>query len=77
MWLYWAGLKGSHNIRMRHGVERRSLDGERRVQVDGKLGMLPRLFVGAPYRLGKLTFKGCGNGMVHVLMHGGQCEIGG
>ena len=58
-------------------MERWSLGGEWGVQVDVKLGMLPRLFAGDPYRLGKLTFEGYGNGMIHVLMHGGRCEIEG
>ena len=75
--MHQAGLRHSYDIRLRQGIGCRSLSGKRGVGVDVPLDMLPRLFVGAPYRLGRLPLEVKGNDMVRVLMHGRWRKVGG
>ena len=67
-WLQRAGLRSSHDIRLRHSIKCWSLDGESGVWVEVTLSMLPRFFTSAPYKLGLLTLKGNGNDMIRVLI---------
>ena len=68
-------LRDSYSVGLRHSIECWPLGGECRVWVEVALSIISRLFMGVPYRLGLLAFKG--NGKLGMCMALGGVYFGG